>query len=120
MKILDITQHQVHFVETKGSEPEEYVRFHGGGWYQWVGESLEPVSSLWEPKLEIEFQQKVSPEPDLVDDLCSRMLHHAAFGGESESTLQMTGSQIREALAPFFSAETIQRCVDRSAGRAKG
>lgn len=120
MKILNITQHQIHFVEAEETNRCDYVRFPRGGWYIWIGETLEPVSSLWKQKLETAFQQKVPPEPEPLDDLCSRMLHHAAFGGESGSTLQMTGSQIREALAPFFSAETIQRCVDRSTGIAKG
>lgn len=48
-------QRQYHAVEYEGGD---YIRFTGGGWYEWMGESLEPAYCA-EEFLEKVFQEEV-------------------------------------------------------------
>lgn len=59
-----------------------------------------------------ELEEALQKNSVRLDDLCSKMLQFAAFGGEVGGTNNMTGDQIKEALAPFFSQKTISRCVN--------
>jgi|GEM_PF-2207909 len=56
----------------------------------------------------------VAPTCSPLEELCRRMLQH---GAHAEGTQDMTGSEIRALLVPFFGEAMIARAVDFICGR---
>lgn len=87
------------------------------------GDTSQGFVFVWQPNAAEQIEAALSEmgyrvveSRQSIDDLCLRMLAHAAF---AEGCDDMKVLEIRQRLEPFFGKERINRCVDILCGQSQ-